>query len=116
MNTKNPKSTTKTEILRFRASESTKEAIENFAAKHNTNMSALLTASIQATLSAYAGSGQDSKMAKKKREKEMALRHQYLVENNLRMNHVRNLIVNDPTIPDETKEKLIKEMTGNGRF
>ena len=46
----------------------------------------------------------------------MALRHQYLVENNLRMNHVRNLIVNDPTIPDETKEKLIKEMNDNGRF
>ena len=114
MNTKNQKP--KTITLRFRASESTKEAIENFAAQHNTNMSALLTASIQTTLSAYADSGQDSKMPKKKREKEMALKHQYLVENNLRMNHLRNLIVNDPTIPDETKEKLIKEMNNNGRF
>ena len=46
----------------------------------------------------------------------MALRHQYLVENNLRMNRLHNLIVNDPTIPDETKEKLIKEMNDNGRF
>ena len=114
MNTKNPK--TKTETLRFRASESTKEAIENFAAQHNTNMSALLTASIEATLSEYVNSGQDIKMPKKKREKEMALRHQYLVENNLRMNRLYNLIVNDPTIPDETKEKLIKEMNDNGRF
>lgn len=114
MNTKNPK--TKTETLRFRTSESTKEAIENFAAQHNTNISALLTVSIQATLSAYAGSGQDINMPKKKREKEIALRHQYLVENNLRMNRLHNLIVNDPTIPDETKEKLIKEMNGNGRF
>ena len=116
MNTKNSKPTTKAELIRFRVSESTKEAIENFAAQHNTNMSALLTASIQTTLSAYADSGQDSKMPKKKREKEMALKHQYLVENNLRMNHLRNLIVNDPIIPDETKEKLIKEMNGNGRF
>ena len=114
MNTKNQKP--KTITLRFRASESTKEEIENFAAQHNTNMSALLTASIQTTLSEYVNSGQDNKMPKKKREKEMALKHQYLVENNLQMNHLRNLIVNDPTIPDETKEKLIKEMNNNGRF
>lgn len=116
MKTNNQKSETKTETIRFRVSDSGKNELQDFAAQHNTSMSAIITASIQATLSAPTDFGHNTKQPKKKREKEMSLRHQYFVESALRLDRLYNLIVSDPNIPDETKEKLLKEINTYGRF
>lgn len=116
MKTNNQKSETKTETIRFRVSDSGKNELQDFAAQHNTSMSAIITASIQATLSAPTDSGPNTKQPKKKQEKEMSLRHQYFVESALRLDRLYNLIVSDPNIPDETKEKLLKEINTYGRF
>lgn len=103
--------------IHIRIPASQKEFLKKQAAQLNCTLTELMIANTQAITDLNQNNDPTTSVQlQNDSEKIQALRHDYLIQNYIRLNRLHRLIVNNPSIPKKAKEELIKEINNYGKF
>lgn len=103
--------------IHIRIPASQKEVLKKQAAQLNCTLTELMIANTQAITDLQQSTDETTSVQlQNDSEKIQALRHDYLIQNYIRLNRLHRLIVNNPSIPKNAKEELIKEINNYGKF